>query len=248
MGPKALQNILEVRKDGKYQSLGDFVERVNGRVVNIGVIINMVLAGCFRKFGSRAKMFDKLLLIKDDKNVRQLYCYDCAARFPISKTPKEVEESGVICPNCGGVSVSTGKKACKGKKFDKGYIQDQVFGFTLQTSKIKEYVDVLAKEGAEPLSVLVDLVEGEMFTTGFEVSKVKLHVDKNNNEMAFVDVKDSSEESSLTIFASNWTMLKEHIIKGGCYVGRFKKSQGRMLFDGRRSSISRLTKTQGKVK
>ena len=53
VGTNAQLAILEARKDGRFKSLDNFMERVNGRVVNVGVVINLILAGAFRKFGSR---------------------------------------------------------------------------------------------------------------------------------------------------------------------------------------------------
>ena len=244
VGTKAIDAILEARKDGKFSGLKNFIKRVDNRVVNIGVMVNAVLSNCFREFGSRSKVFDRLLRLKNDKKTcRQIYCYDCKRRYPVSKSYKDIDAKGIVCPNCGDLGISTDSKVCKGKKFHRAYIHDQVFGFSLQTHKLKQFVDILAKEGAEPLLAIDDKNEQSLITVGFEVVKIKKHVDKNGNEMAFLDITDGDNESNIVVFASDWISLQEHIQQGGCFIGRFRKNRGKLLYDSNNSSLSKLVKT-----
>jgi len=245
VGEKAANEIL-VKRNKRYKSLEDFLGRINKRVVNVGVVSNLILAGCFRKYGRKEKIFDMFVKTLDNKTIKQFYCGDCNQRYPVSSTDKKWESSNTVCPMCGSVSVSPDARLCRGKLFNKSYLHDVVFGFAMQDNKLKEFADIIAKEKAEALGTIEGMLEGEFVKVAFEVVDIKKYVDKNDNEMAFLKVADSTAELDVTIFASDWKTLKEEIRKGGCYLGLFKKNRGGLLYSSRNGFLAKLTKVHKK--
>jgi DNA polymerase-3 subunit alpha len=250
VGDKAVQAILLERVEhGRYRSFEDFHDRVNKRVVNVGVMVNLILADAFRKFGSKEQVFDDLMDMRTDKTVRQLYCYECRHRYPCSKTEKAIENEGLVCPNCGDTEIdafpnSRLPKKLRKKKFDKDYIAKHVFGFFIQECQLNQYIDVIAKERCHSLETVEVIPEDNMIKVAFEVRKLKQILDRSGNKMAFADITDGSYESSIVFFARDWEGLNMVIKEGGCYIGNLFKNRGKFLFSGYKGSyIRRLKKT-----
>jgi len=250
VGNKALDAILTERDaNGSFDSFENFYERVDKRLVNVGVMTNLILAGAFRKFGKREALFDELMGMRKDAVSRQLYCKQCNKRYPISKKYKEIVDNGTLCPNCADIDIVVSKtnvfkKKYRKAKFDVSYINNHVFGFTMQDCQLKQFTDVIVRERCRPLDVVEDVSEGVMLKVAFEVSKVKKHRDKNGGLMAFLDITDGKYDSSLTVFAGDWEHLKEIVTEGGCYVGNLVKNRDKYLFSGYKgSTINKLAKT-----
>jgi len=51
VGIKAVQTVMEYRKDGQYASFTDFVERVPDEAINKRMVESMILSGCFDEMG-----------------------------------------------------------------------------------------------------------------------------------------------------------------------------------------------------
>jgi DNA polymerase-3 subunit alpha len=249
VGGKALDDILRVRRtNGKFKSFTQFYQRVNKRVVNVRVVANLILGNSFRKFGTIEEVFDKFVKIRtkdNDTSHRQLYCFDCDMRYPISVTRKEYDDKGAVCPSCGDVNITVSVKKCRKKKFDRAYISDNMFGFQVKEAKLKEFIDITTKQNCRPLHNEESLKERAMLKTAFEVVNIKKHIDKNSNEMAFVDITDGDYETSLTIFSSDWIDLKARVKVGNCYIGMLQKGNrnGFVFSSYSDSYILLLTKT-----
>jgi len=224
-GTKAVEVILNERKESEFEDFGDFFNRINKRIVNVGVMVNLILAGCFRKFGPRAKIFDRLMSLRGkDKVFRSLYCEDCKYRYPISLKLSDYESNKASCPSCNGKNISVYN--IDGKKFDISYVNLNVFGFTFSDNPLKPYAVMLMTEDCVPISTVEDIEENASLKFGARVVNIKLHRDKNGNEMAFIDVSDGKFNSSITVFASDWNSLKDRVKKGNCYIFVAKKNRG----------------------
>ena len=49
IGDKVLENILNLREEGEFVSLNDFIKRIKGRGVGRDKVLNLILSGCFDK-------------------------------------------------------------------------------------------------------------------------------------------------------------------------------------------------------
>ena len=252
LGDKALQNILEERKaHGRYKSFENFHDRVNKRVVNVGIMINLILAGSFRKFGTKEQIFDELMELRSEPNtIRVLYCKECRHRYPIAKSKKKIEDDGILCPNCGDNdvilwerSIIADKKYRK-KKFDKAYIARHVFGYSIQECQLKQYADVIAKQMCKDMELVEVIKEGNSLKIAFEIRKIKKHRCKSGEIMAFIDITDGVYDSSIVLFPRDFENLKSILKESECYVGSLTKNRGKFLFQDRNGNyLRRLKKT-----
>jgi len=250
LGEKAVDSIDEARKDGPFKSFEDFLERINRRVCNIGIIQKLALAGALSKFGSKEKMFDVCMKMraKNDKVFRQLVCLTCQCRYPISlKWEAEEERGGAACPNCaeqhdivyweGNVP---SKKKYRKLKFDKRYLQQEAFGYTTGGSRLSEFSLQIAEQECDDMADVDHVDKETMMTVAFEIKKVKKHTDKNGNQMAFIDITDGATDTSIIMFASSWSNYSEFIASGRCYIGKLSADGGKFLFADRRGSFLQL--------
>ena len=242
VGGKALEKILEARKQGKFKSFEDFLERTKDRAVHSGIVEKLILGNAFSKFDTKENLYDKYVASKGSKDSgKQLYCSVCRCRYAIKPS-----SDSTVCPGCGAASVVVSDKMCKGKSFNDDYLQYILYGVSVRKSLLNQFVNEIAAENAEYLDVIEDADEEETLNLAFEVTKIKKFVDRNGNEMAFVDITDGTVDSSITVFSSDWEDLKEILTKGVCYVGKLKKSREKLMFNSRSSYISRLVKKQPK--
>lgn len=243
LGGKALECILEERENGKFEDFEDFYNRVSNRTVHIGILTNLVLSGCFRKFGSKSEIFNELIELRGkESSYRQVYCFDCKKRYPVSVTKKAFENDGIVCPNCGSIQLSSSYDLCEDKEFDDDFLLSTIFGFVFKESPLKKYTDVLIKEHAAELSEIEEIEEGSYIKTAFEIVEIKTHTDSKGGKMAFLSVSDGNYATDLTVFSSDWEDdLEKQVKKGRCYLGTFRKNRGKLLFNSRMAKMSLLT-------
>lgn len=241
VGGKAVQRLLDIKKKYKYKSFQDFIDKATNKAefessspVNVGVICNLILSNSFRQFGSIEKIFDKYMKIRNDKKTfKQMYCSICNRRFPISYNVNKINDQGLSCPNCDTIyhdeeaMEAVNMKTCKGKKFDRSFIQNEVYGFSLNVNKLKRFTSQLAEVEALPISVCMQQRTKSTCIVGFEIIKIKTIIDKNQNEMAFLDISDGDSDSSITVFSGDWINMKEDLKKGDCYVGLLQVDKSR---------------------
>lgn len=236
-GFKAVDAIIDERKkNGEYDSFEDFFERVNKRVVNVGVMINLTLANCFRKFGKVHEIFDELVSLRGSDNVyRAIYCGDCSYRYPVSIKKSDYEDNGAVCPNCGDTEVEV--EDIGGKRFDAGYARLQVFGFNIDDNPLKPFLAKILEYECSQMSRVEEIDDGDVLFFPTKVINIKKHIDKGGNEMAFLDLTDGKYESSMTIFSKDWVKLKGKFIKNKCYMLKGEKNRGTQFLYARGTKV-----------
>jgi DNA polymerase-3 subunit alpha len=243
VGEKAVQAILiERQENGRYKSFDDFYNRVPKRIVNVGVIINLILSGAFRKFGTREEIFDELMDMRQDSVIRQLYCNECKRRYPISKDIKVIQDEGVLCPNCSDTEIEVFKygrmsEDLRKHKFDRKYIKRHVFGFSIQECQLKQYADIIRSEHCHPLEYVEMIEENNSMRTALEIRKIKRHQCKDGSIMAFVDITDGKYESSIVVFSREWSTLQEQLKEGDCYIAELTKNRGKFMYSSYKGSF-----------
>lgn len=241
VGPKAIENILtERRRNKRYDSIKDFYDRVDKTKCNVRVVCNLILAGVFRQFSRSiedawATYFELRALDKKvakDKTIREIYCSKCDYRQPvclIRDRKTETNESNHTCPVCGSYNIDTDMSKYKDKKFDPDYINKFVFGFNLSYEKLQEYTLQIVEYECEKISDLRDTEDDGSFRVSFVVNNVRTHIDKNGNEMAFIEIADETGSCTLTVFSDAWKKISDRCAKGICAMGSFIKNNGNNL-------------------
>ena len=227
-GAKAINAIVNEREmNGRFEDFADFYKRIDKRVVNVGVMNNLIMANCFREFGKLEEIYDQMIELRGKDPVqRALYCKDCEYRYPISVKRTEIEDNGVVCPNCGDKNIILKDHKIQGRKFDNRYIRRLVFGFYLNDNPLRPHMARILQMNLDSIRDVQGIPDGSGMIFPAYVSKIKKHVDKNDNEMAFLDITDGSFEASLTIFARQWARAKNLIVAGNCFVFKGTKNRG----------------------
>jgi len=242
LGEKAIESIIETRKEEQYDSFVDFYERVNKRVVNVGVISTIILADAFRNFGTREEIFDEFMEIRGtDKVARQVYCNSCKYRYPCAIK----EDDTPTCPSCGSASVMVDSEKCAGKKFNLSYCENNfVFGFLVKENPLTRYLPQMLRYDYLNFEDILEYSFNTMVKFMATVMEIKKHIDKNGNTMAFIKLRDMhNDESDLCVFAHDWDELQLKVKTGGHYKFKVLKTQSQwkedvnnFLFDSRNKS------------
>ena len=236
-GEKVVEAILGERKSGKFMDFEDFFVRINKRVVNVGVMTNLILSGCFRKFGKIHKVYDLMMELRKDKISRSLYCNTCGYRYPII-----MKGDNVSCPDCGSDEVETDLEDVKGKRFNSRYCSLQTFGFSMEENPLKRFAARIMKEDCEALEEVEGHMENDQMKIACRIVSIREHVDKRGGKMAFLNIDNGSYTADLTVFSSDWEIIGENVVKGGCYIVKVKKNRGNnfLFFGGNEDHLIRL--------
>lgn len=243
VGEKAIRSILEAQKEEKFEHFADFFDRVNKRVVNVGVISNIIFSDAFRDFGTKEEVFDTFMDLRGKDSVaRQLFCYECDFRYPCA-VKKNATPS---CPGCGSASVSIDIDSCMGKNFDHIFCENNyVFGFNVKENTLKRYVPYMLKHKYLDFDEVLEVKMDRMVKIIVTITNIKKHIDRKENEMAFLRIRDlHSVEADLCIFASDWEKIKKNINVDDNYKMKLLKTRNNyniecngFLFDNRKKSF-----------
>lgn len=211
VGHGAVAEIIRVREEGAFQDLGDFLLRVNGRLVNKKVWESLVKCGAFDGFGARAALLEHLDTIlaigaraSKDQQAGQtdLFGADSEVTMQTIQLPA-LESSGVYTEH------------------DYLLWERELLGLYLSSHPLEAFETILT-EKAVPLSQIVGTADSKNATVGGTVVDVRQISTKNGQAMAFVKVEDLfGDQRELVIFpgvfkdtADVWVRDKVILAKG----------------------------------
>ncbi len=240
LGEKIIENLLSARKDGKYKNFQDFYDRVNKRVINKGVMQKLIFAGCFRKYGSVNEMFNMFLDTHKDKySCNAVYCISCRKKYPVSIVMKKALSDGVVCPECGDVNTNCDQKLIRDKDFNDVYCNNLVYGFTM-SNPLKPYLGEFINKSAIKVTDMKRYDVGDRITIGAIVSKIKKWVDKNGNDMAFLQLTDGDSNYDCVVFSKEWVRVSSLLEKGRVYIMDVEKSTDEGFIFSRSGTCDKL--------
>lgn len=243
-GEKAYEVIFKERKEnGFFESFEDFYDRIDKRVLNVRIVGNMILAGCFKSIeNSISETFDKYIEKRGkDKIARQFYCEGCKFRYPCSIDLDKSEDKDIICPNCNSHTLHFSDSTCRGKEFNLNFLSTQVFGFAMIENPLKKYVKQIEEVNADSLDILAEVEENQPVGVAIFVKRIKKYIDKKGNEMAFIGISDGNIDCDLTIFSSDWEELNDRFHVGNCYLlVAFKNRGNNLLYNSRSRPKSKI--------
>lgn len=183
VGGKAVTDIMKKRP---FMSLKDFYERVDRRVVNKGVVLNLIWGGAIDCIGGD----------KGEKNLAfeyyTLYAYD---KSPKEKTEifKEYEQE---VANMNRFQVLQ-KKAEACPIYEPNYT--------------KHFKDYFTNEKLTPISRLNTAIGGSAVTVGGVIDSYRVKPTKKKEDMAFIDLMNDNEVVTLTAFPSVYKAYSKQI-------------------------------------
>ncbi|HSX07839.1 MAG TPA: DNA polymerase III subunit alpha [Candidatus Saccharimonadales bacterium] len=191
VGTGAVEEILRARElDGAFESLEDFLGKVNVRVVNRKALESLVKAGAFDRFGDRSKLLHNLDVIvaygarlQKQLSSGQVDLFGLLIEEDIAAKPQLMLEAAA--------TVYTSREQLLWER--------ELLGLYLSQHPLAMYADFLAEQ-TMPIKELLPIHDGKATTVGGSVTDLREITTKNGQKMAFVKIEDHGGETELIVF------------------------------------------------
>ena len=199
VGVKALEQCIEVRnKHGKFQSIFDFISKVDQRLVNKKVLESLILAGAFDSLNeNRAQLFEAVdLAINYGNQVDKQTNKNQINLFGDQEELVKVPDLPII------EDWDNQEKLSKEK---------EVLGIYVSGNPLIKYADIIEELSNYDFSEKKILKENSIVKIGGAVTNFKLHFDKKNQQMAFFNLDCLGGQAEAIIFHDAFDKYKEII-------------------------------------
>ena len=199
VGVKALEQCIEVRnKHGKFQSIFDFISKVDQRLVNKKVLESLILAGAFDSLNeNRAQLFEAVdLAINYGNQVDKQTNKNQINLFGDQEELVKVPDLPII------EDWDNQEKLSKEK---------EVLGIYVSGNPLIKYADIIEELSNYDFSEKQILKENSIVKIGGAVTNFKLHFDKKNQQMAFFNLDCLGGQAEAIIFYDAFDKYKEII-------------------------------------
>jgi DNA polymerase III subunit alpha len=188
VGTAAVEEILRAREAGLFESLEDFLTRVNPRIVNRKALESLVKAGAFDRYGARQTLFYNLDVLSA-----------FAARL------HQQASSGQTDLFDGELSVERPRLELQPAPATEAHEQLQwereLLGLYLSEHPLERFGAILAAQ-ATPLNKLGS--DNSNVTIGGVITDVREITTKNGQRMAFVKIEDQFAEIEAVLFPNSF--------------------------------------------
>ena len=212
VGQGAVAEIIKDRDtNGPYQSISDFVSRVDSHLVNRKTWESLVKTGAFDRFENRGALLEGLDSV-------------LAAASKIHKD-KQNGQTDLFTSNglesVSAIAVSIPKVAKQFAEHEYLQWERELLGLYLSQHPLESYDSLLAEQSV-PLAQITSEADGRLVTVGGMIGAVRQISTKNGQPMAFIKLEDSvGDERELVVFPNVfkdsqdvWQLQKVVIAKG----------------------------------
>lgn len=199
VGEGAIDNIVEVRKQGKFLSLFDFCQRVDTRKVNKRVIESLILCGAFDAMGHKRSQMTAAVeeameyghRLQKEAADPQMQLFGGPAHAPLNP------------PALPDIAEWDEKQKLIGEK--------EALGFYITGHPLEQYQDVLARfANTDAIALTEDGVkDGAMVRIGGMIRNVKRIMTKKGDPMAFLELEDMHGSTEITVFSSVFSLAQD---------------------------------------
>jgi DNA polymerase III subunit alpha len=211
LGQAAIENILNARNDGEFQSLADFCERVELRTVNRRALETLIYCGAFDLLQSNRRQLindiDVLTSWAQQRNKEkasgQLNIFDLMNSLETSQKTEAVFEQAPSTPKVEDYPSS--EKLRLEKEYIGFYISDHPLKAINQAAQILSPIS---------LSALSEQKARQQISAVVMLNSVRKIITKNGDSMAFLQMEDITGEAEGTIFPSTYQEL-EYLLEEG---------------------------------
>ena len=192
VGEGAIEAIVEARKEGKFESLFDFCQRVDLRKVNKRVVEALIRCGAFDSIGVfRSKMMAVLedaldfgQRVQRERSDPQLGLFDMGEKKP----------SMINTPPFPDITEWDQKQLLANEK--------DSLGFYMSGHPLGEYEDILEKFTTADTLSIQEIADRAAIRIGGLVKDVKVIRTKKGEPMAFVTLEDMNGTIEITVFTA----------------------------------------------
>jgi len=192
VGETAVNNILEERVNGKFKTFVDFVSRTK-KILNKRVVEFLIYAGALDDFNiPRKQMF------LEYDNILSLLEYQTVLKGEVEKSDYLTDEFSYeeLMEN-----------------------EARALGFNLKYNIFAKNQDLKDKY---EITIINDLEAGNSYKVLFLIYRLKVIDTKNNEKMAFLEVKDETASIDVVVFPRTYDFLKDKLEVNHLYVASGK--------------------------
>ncbi|MFA5086299.1 MAG: DNA polymerase III subunit alpha [Candidatus Paceibacterota bacterium] len=196
--------IEERKKKGHFESIEDFISRVDAKVLNKKSLESLTRAGVFDRLGERNQILNNLeKLLAWSKNNQKMK--DSGQRG-LFDTGTSVSYNNITLDSCDPMS-----------DYDKLTWEKELLGLYVSGHPLEKYRELLDQQGTSIRRIVADLngtgamsrspfdkyiIQGESVTVGGIISSVKKILTKNGQPMMFVKLQDLTDTIEVVVFPS----------------------------------------------
>ncbi|MBW1752812.1 MAG: DNA polymerase III subunit alpha, partial [Deltaproteobacteria bacterium] len=201
VGESAIDGIIEARKDGKFNSLFEFCDRVDLKKVNKRVVESLIKCGAFDSTGQyRSRMTASLeesleygQRLQRERSDPQMGLFDIAGSRPVINLPpvpviEEWDEKQMLA-------------------FEK-----ESLGFYITGHPLSRHEDILEKFTNTDSAGLQERNDGEIVRIGALVRNTKTIKTKKGDLMAFVAIEDLRGSVEVVVFSSVYVKVYDLLV------------------------------------
>lgn len=179
VGETAILNILEARKNGKFESLNDFVSRTDGMKVNKKVYESLIKSGAFEEFGHSRKMLmgNIELIIEAVRNLSEIKRNAAGSLFG------DDEEMNSIRFDLLEINGEFDKK-------DLLSYEQEILGFYVSGHPLDDYKDDISQISYTPSIEFENTPDGSEILVVGKIEDENIKITKNGSKMAVLKVLD----------------------------------------------------------
>ncbi|HPU42600.1 MAG TPA: DNA polymerase III subunit alpha [Dictyoglomaceae bacterium] len=199
VGESVAEAIVEEREKGNFNSIFDFIRRVNSKVINRRVIESLIKSGAFDSF----RLSRRTLLQNIDKLLDsvQIYKKNHIAQASLLDLVEVNEEQWI-------------------EKFPEFSISEilemekEMLGFYVSYDPQEDLRKISQKLFEVTIDDLFDVGSGSVITIPGILKNLREVIDKKNQKMLFATLEDFTGEADITVFSSVYNNFK-HLLQEG---------------------------------
>tara|TARA_Y100000590_G_scaffold75685_3_gene83628 strand:- start:59841 stop:63284 length:3444 start_codon:yes stop_codon:yes gene_type:complete len=208
VGVKALANILAVREEkGQFNSLFDFCESLDLRLVNKKVVESLISAGAMHSLpGNRAQLYTSVESAL--KFAQKIQASADDNQFSIFGGQSEEQQEAIISRP----SLPDSPDWSDAEKLSR---EKELMGFYLTGHPLLEYAETLERFSNYDFSDISDDLDLDQIRVGGIIGAIRLHFDRKNQEMAFFNLECLGGSVDVLVFHETYANHKHLISEGG---------------------------------
>ncbi|MBB6694178.1 DNA polymerase III subunit alpha, partial [Cohnella xylanilytica] len=213
VGTQAIESILSVRAEGRFESLVDLCRRVDPRVCNKRVLESLLLSGALDSLpGHRSQLLAALdeaveaaAAWRKEKEELQIELFD------LGESPNWEVDLPEVIPFTAAQTLE---------------LERELLGLYLSGHPLDEYDSLWEKLGLDRLVDLAEAADGASVLTAGMIVSVKPIVTRSGQAMAFLELEDRIMGTELVAFPSVWKTSASVCSKGSLVLVRAKLQHG----------------------
>jgi len=192
VGTSAVEDILRARSDSQFETLEDFLGKVNGRVVNRKAMESLVKAGAFNRFGERTTLLHNLDVILAYGS--RLQKQQSSGQTDLFGEVEEVSTKATLTLESPTKIYDTHEQLVW---------ERELLGLYLSQHPLELFETFLAEQTV-PLNSLKPEHDGKSVTVGGAIVDLREITTKNGQKMAFVKIEDRYGETEIILFPNSY--------------------------------------------